>query len=258
MLIQEDVPLPKRTKVSQKQAPKQIAQPKRLDLKHQQKVESKPHHRETLSLDLPGSIADLSNQLKIPLQPSGTHNAKDLQNKTQKPPEQEKHKNEEEKKEALNKGMVRKHHKSMKALPMHIELHNPKQIIQNCKEKDHKIDNKKKKKIADNKGDVEIPMDIEHGIQNPEESGLNQNEKPCSAVTIHAINHFSTSNTDASLVQQNMFFTPDCLSKHSISIQLRAKMLNWMVEVLSTYESNQETWFFTASIIDTYYYTITK
>lgn len=45
-----------------------------------------------------------------------------------------------------------------------------------------------------------------------------------------------------------------CLKIHAISPLLRAKMVNWMVEVLNTFECDDQTFFLAVNIMDLYYY----
>jgi hypothetical protein len=45
-----------------------------------------------------------------------------------------------------------------------------------------------------------------------------------------------------------------CLKVHAISPLLRAKMVNWMIEVLNTFECDDRTFFLAVNIMDLYYY----
>jgi hypothetical protein len=42
------------------------------------------------------------------------------------------------------------------------------------------------------------------------------------------------------------------MSHHSISISLRAKMVDWMIEVLSSYKMSEETFFKSVALMDAY------
>ena len=45
----------------------------------------------------------------------------------------------------------------------------------------------------------------------------------------------------------------NCLKNHSISSRLRSSMINWMVEVLGTFECNDQTFFLSIALMDRYY-----
>eukprot|EP00826_Nyctotherus_ovalis_P061873 TRINITY_DN8853_c0_g3_i1.p1 TRINITY_DN8853_c0_g3~~TRINITY_DN8853_c0_g3_i1.p1 ORF type:complete len:396 (-),score=95.83 TRINITY_DN8853_c0_g3_i1:129-1316(-) len=44
----------------------------------------------------------------------------------------------------------------------------------------------------------------------------------------------------------------DCLAKHGITPQMRAKMINWMVEVLASFKTNDRTFFLSVNTMDRY------
>jgi hypothetical protein len=45
----------------------------------------------------------------------------------------------------------------------------------------------------------------------------------------------------------------ECLAHHTVSVDMRSKMLNWLMEVLAAYECADSTFFLAATLMDTYY-----
>ncbi|CAD8209526.1 unnamed protein product [Paramecium pentaurelia] len=65
------------------------------------------------------------------------------------------------------------------------------------------------------------------------------------------INNYSEPILDYYLELNNL--TPkNCLSNHTVSANLRAKMVDWMVEVLTSYKCKDQTFFFAVKLMDTY------
>jgi hypothetical protein len=40
--------------------------------------------------------------------------------------------------------------------------------------------------------------------------------------------------------------------RHEVSLEMRTKMLDWMIEVLSSYKCKESTWFISAEVMDSY------
>ncbi len=51
---------------------------------------------------------------------------------------------------------------------------------------------------------------------------------------------------------EQRFLAEDCLQKHEITMTLRAKMIDWMVEVLTNFRCNDQTFFLAVNLMDRY------
>ena len=51
---------------------------------------------------------------------------------------------------------------------------------------------------------------------------------------------------------EKKFLPEDCLQKHEITMSLRAKMVDWMVEVLTNFKCNDQTFFMSVNLMDRY------
>ncbi len=61
-------------------------------------------------------------------------------------------------------------------------------------------------------------------------------------------------DVESSLRDKELFHIPGaCLKNHAITPMLRSRMVNWMVEVLSTFECSDQTFFLAVSLLDNYY-----
>lgn len=53
--------------------------------------------------------------------------------------------------------------------------------------------------------------------------------------------------------QDPLTVSPDCLAKHDITKELRCKMVDWMIEVLTNFKSQDQTLFLAISLLDRYF-----
>mmetsp|Transcript_5972 Transcript_5972/g.7234 ORF Transcript_5972/g.7234 Transcript_5972/m.7234 type:complete len:120 (+) Transcript_5972:282-641(+) len=49
------------------------------------------------------------------------------------------------------------------------------------------------------------------------------------------------------------FLTSNCLMKHKITPALRARMIDWMIEVLTNFKCDDQTFFLAVSLLDRYF-----
>ena len=54
--------------------------------------------------------------------------------------------------------------------------------------------------------------------------------------------------------QEKDYTTKDCLVKHKITPALRARMVDWMIEVLTNFRCDDQTFFTAVSIMDRYFH----
>ena len=71
-------------------------------------------------------------------------------------------------------------------------------------------------------------------------------------LTFYMMNHFSKSVAKVNYEKQNLIRGKNSLSRHTITETLRAKMVDWMIEVLATFESSTTTYFKAVRIMDAY------
>lgn len=55
------------------------------------------------------------------------------------------------------------------------------------------------------------------------------------------------------LSQEENYLCQNCLKKHKITPSLRAEMVNWMIEALSTFQCSDQTFFKAVTILDLYF-----
>lgn len=53
--------------------------------------------------------------------------------------------------------------------------------------------------------------------------------------------------------QETKFLTTECLIRHLITPQLRARMIDWMIEVLTNFKCDDQTFFLAVSLLDRYF-----
>ena len=51
----------------------------------------------------------------------------------------------------------------------------------------------------------------------------------------------------------SVFLTNDSLIKHKITPALRARMIDWMIEVLTNFKCDDQTFFLAVSLLDRYF-----
>lgn len=57
---------------------------------------------------------------------------------------------------------------------------------------------------------------------------------------------------------EEIYITENCLAKHKITPTLRARMIDWMIEVLTNFKCDDQTFFLAASLLDRYLKTHSK
>ena len=66
------------------------------------------------------------------------------------------------------------------------------------------------------------------------------------------ISHYGPEIYDFSMELENLSFCPNNLKKHKIEPEIRTKMIDWMIEVLSAYNSDPQTFSLSVQILDMY------
>ena len=115
------------------------------------------------------------------------------------------------------------------------------------KENDHHHHNKKKEHYA--KPD---PLKIYHSLPFPDSEPLHSTSKSTPAPNITAA-YFQDYGGDLLEQKKYNYRPPAFLSRHQVDAQLRARMLDWMVEVTASYKFTHKSYFDGVLLMDRYF-----